>query len=82
MLNNLKMNNEVICLLDSATTHTILTSNKTIFFKLTMMETKVNTISGFANVIERFGKTNIICLEKQNSQLIMHSSLVNQREIY
>ena len=38
--------------------HTILTSKK-YFFKLTMLEAKVNTTSGSANLIERFGKANI-----------------------
>ena len=53
------MSNEIICLINSATTHTILTSKK-YFSKLTILETKVNTISSSGNLIEEFGKANII----------------------
>ena len=59
MLNNLKMSNEFICLTNSATTHTILTSKK-YFFKPTMLKVKVNTMSSSTNLIEGFGKANII----------------------
>ena len=41
--------------------HTILTSKK-YFSKQTMLETKVNTISGSANLIEGFVKANTILL--------------------
>ena len=54
-----KMNYEDSCLVDSATTHTILKS-KTYFSTLTMVETNVNTISGSTNLIEGFGEKNLI----------------------
>ena len=54
-----KMNNEDLCLADSATTHTILKSKK-YFSTLTMLEANVNLISGSTNLIEGFGKTNLI----------------------
>ena len=63
MLNNLKMSNEVIYLANNTTTHIILTSKK-YFSKLTMLEAKVNKISSFANLIERFGKVNYIILSR------------------
>lgn len=53
------MNNEDLCLADSATTHTILNSRK-YFSELTMLEAKVNTISGSADLIEGFEEANII----------------------
>ena len=61
--------------------HTILTNNK-YFFKLTMMKAKVNIISSSENLIKGFEKTNIILFRGQNSQLITHCSLVNQRQIF
>ena len=57
ILSDSKMRNEDLCLAEIATTHTILT-NKKYFSKLTMLEAKVNTISGSANLIEGFGKAN------------------------
>ncbi|KAL0551518.1 hypothetical protein IC582_010607 [Cucumis melo] len=54
-----KMNNEDLCLADSATTHTILKSKK-YFSTLTMLEANVNTISGSTNLIEGFGRANLI----------------------
>ena len=54
-----KMNNEDLCLADSATTHTILKSKK-YFSTLTMLEANVNTISGSTDLIEGFGKVNFI----------------------
>ena len=57
MLDNLKMSNKVICLTDSATIHTILTSKK-YFFQL---KAKVNTISDlFCKSVDGFGKANIV----------------------
>ena len=41
--------------------HTMVTSKK-YFSKLTMLEAKVNTILGFANLIEGFGKANTFFL--------------------
>ena len=53
--------NDNLCLIDSATMHTILKSKK-YFSTLTMLETNFNIISGFVNLIEGFGKTNLILL--------------------
>ena len=53
------MNKEDLCFIGSATTHIIVT-NKKYFFKLTMLEAKVNTISSSTNLIEGFRKMNII----------------------
>ncbi|KAL4038648.1 hypothetical protein IC575_002271 [Cucumis melo] len=54
-----KMNNEDLCLADSATTHTIHKSKK-YFSTLTMLEANVNTISGSTSLIEGFGRVNLI----------------------
>ena len=59
MLNNSKTNNKDICQADNATMHTILPGKK-YFSKLTNVEAKFNKISGLQNLIERFGKSNII----------------------
>ena len=53
------MNKEDLCLVDSPTTYKILISKK-YFSKLTMVEAKVNTILNSTNLIEVFGKANII----------------------
>ena len=53
------MNNEDLCLADSATTYTILKSKK-YFSTLTMLKANVNTISDSINLIEGFGKANLI----------------------
>ena len=58
-LNNHLVNNEDGCLLDSATTHTIL-RNKKYFHNLILAKTNVITISGFANLIEGSGRANIM----------------------
>ncbi|KAL4020716.1 hypothetical protein IC575_019497 [Cucumis melo] len=58
ILTDSKMNNEDLCLADSATTHTI--KSKKYFSTLTMLETNVNKISGSTNLIEGFGKANLI----------------------
>jgi hypothetical protein len=47
------------CLADNATTHTILTDNK-YFQQLILSKAKVNTISGSSNLIEGFGRANIM----------------------
>ena len=59
MLADSRMNNEDLYLADSATMHTILKSKKK-NYTLTMFEANVNTTSGYTNLIERFGKTNLI----------------------
>jgi len=53
------MNGEDICLVDSANTHIIL-RNKIYFTCLILEEDNVNTISGTANLIEGFGRANIM----------------------
>ena len=56
---NSKMMGEDFCLADSATTHTIL-KDKKYFQQLILSKAKVNTISGSLNLIEGFGRTNIM----------------------
>lgn len=53
-----------ICLIVSGTTHTILSNNK--YFKQLTGEGYVNTISSFANLIEDFGKANIVLTNGTN----------------
>jgi len=48
-----------MCLTDSATTHTIL-RNKIYFTSLILEEANVNTISSTANLIESYGRANIM----------------------
>ena len=57
-LSNSKMNDEDICLADSVTTYTMLKDNK-YFAQLIMTTVSVNTISGFANLIEGFENIDI-----------------------
>ena len=80
-LGDSEMSREDLCLADSATTHTILT-NKKYFLKLTMLNVKVYRV--LQTYLNDLIKQILFCLEenKINSQLIMHCSLVNQREIY
>ena len=52
-------NNEDICLVDSATTHTIL-KNKKYFSYITLQEANVKTISGSTKIIEGSGRANIL----------------------
>jgi len=48
-----------MCLADSATTHTILKSNK-FFSCLVMREVNVSTISGTTNIVECSGRATIL----------------------
>ena len=48
-----------VCLLDSATTHTILRS-KDFFSSVTLCKANVNTISGPANIIDGYGNATIV----------------------
>ena len=50
---------EDFCLADSATTHTIL-KDKKYFQQLSLSKAYVNTISGSSNLIEGFGRANIM----------------------
>ncbi|GJZ88943.1 disease resistance CC-NBS-LRR class family protein [Tanacetum coccineum] len=53
------IDDEDICLVDSATTHTIL--KKEIYFsRLNLQESNVNTISGSAKLIKGYGKAHIL----------------------
>ena len=53
------MNEGDVCLVDCATTHTIL-QDKRYFLNLTLTNANVSTISSTANLIEGFGRANII----------------------
>ena len=53
------MMGEDFCLADSATMHTIL-KDKKYFQQLILSKAKVNTISGSSNLIEGFGRANIM----------------------
>jgi hypothetical protein len=55
---NSKMMGKDFCLVDSATTHTILKDKK--YFKQLILSTKINTISGSSNLIEGIGRANIM----------------------
>jgi len=52
-------NDEDLCLANSATTHTILKSNK-FFSCLVMCEVNVSTISGTTNIIEGSGRATVL----------------------
>ena len=58
---NYTTHNEDICLVDCATTHTILW-NKKYFLNLTFASINVNTISSFVNPIQGFRRAIIILL--------------------
>ena len=58
------INEEDICLVDSETTHSIL-KNKKYFSNLKIIEANITTTSGNVNLIESFGKANIL-FEEQN----------------
>ena len=53
------INNEEICLVDSATTHTIL-KDKKYFTYLVIQEANVSTISGSTNLIEGSGRATLL----------------------
>lgn len=52
-------NGEDLCLVDSATTHTIL-KDKKYFSQLVMKEISVSTISGSTRIIEGSGRANVL----------------------
>ena len=58
MLFGLKMNEDDVCLVDNATTYTILWDKK-YFLELTLIKANVSTISGTTNLVEGFGRKNI-----------------------
>ena len=59
VLFGLKMNEDDVCLVDCATTHTIL-RDKRYFLELTLIKENVSTISGTINLVEGFGRANIM----------------------
>ena len=56
---DLKMNEGDVCLADCATTHTIL-QDKIYFLDLTLTNVNASTITGIVNLIEGFGRANIM----------------------
>nr|AQY61295.1 Pol [Coffea arabica] len=74
----LELNNgdDDICLIDSATTHTIL-KNKKYFSCLKMGETNVNTISGSAKLIESSGRATIFLPE--GTKIIVNNALFSPK---
>ena len=55
----LKMNEDDVCLVDCAITHTIL-RDKIYFLELILIKANVSTISGTINLVEGFGRANIM----------------------
>ena len=58
MLLGLKINEDDVCLVDCATTHTIL-RDKRYFLELTLIKDNVSTISGTTNLVEGSRRANI-----------------------
>ena len=58
VLFGLKMNEDDVCLVDCATTHTIL-RDKRYFLELTLIKANVSTISGTTNLVESFERAKI-----------------------
>ena len=58
VLFGLKMNEDDLCLINCATTHTIL-RDKRYFLELTLTKANVSTIFGTTNLVEGFGRANI-----------------------
>ena len=58
VLFGLKMNEDDVCLVDCATTHTIL-RDKRYFLELTLIKENVSTISGTTNLVEGSRRANI-----------------------
>ena len=69
----LNINGEDICLVDSATTHTIL-KNKKYFTNLKIMEATVTTISGNVKIIE--GSERASTLLARGTKLTINDSLL------
>ena len=57
------MDDDDVCLASCATTHTILL-DKRYFLSLTLISGNVSTISGTSNLIEGYGKANIMLLKR------------------
>ena len=73
---NSPMGDEDVCLVDSATTHTILKDQK-YFLKLTLVIANVYTISSTSNMIEGSGRANLILL--CGTKLDIHDALYSSR---
>ena len=69
-------NGDDMCLVDSATTHTILRSDK-YFSNLSRMKANVNTISGTANLIEGSGRA--IILMPRGTKIIIDDALLSTK---
>jgi len=74
-------NYEDICLIDSATTHTILKNNK-FFSCLVMQEVNVNTIYGTTNIIEGSGRAIVLLLRGTRLHIKIHFILLSLIETY
>ena len=75
-LSILKKEGADICIVDSATTHTIL-QNKKYFSNLTVAKAKVNTISGPADLVEGSGRA--IILLTNGTKLYINGALYSSR---
>ncbi|TYI50991.1 hypothetical protein E1A91_D12G142800v1, partial [Gossypium mustelinum] len=64
----LAINGEDLCLVNNATTHTIL-KNKKYFSRLTMQKASVSTISGSTKIIEGSGRANILLFRGTKFQI-------------
>ena len=62
-----------ICLVDSATTHTILRNKRFFFLNLNLIKANMNTISGPIDLIEGTGKAMIILAK--GTKLNIHNAL-------
>ena len=69
------------CLVDCATTHTILRDKK-YFSNLTLVPFNVQTISGPINLIKGSGRATIFCLMAPSFKLVMSFILITLIEIY
>lgn len=73
-----KSNSHDICLIDSGSTHTILRDRK-YFVTLTMKNANVNTISGCSNIIEGFGKANIVL--QRGTKFVIENALFSSKSL-
>lgn len=73
---NVKLDGNEQCLLDSATTHTIL-RNKEFFTQLRPLEGNVNTISGVSKLIEGSGRA--LVLLPRGTKLIIKEALYSSK---
>src|SRR3954463_12430255 len=69
-------NDNDMCIIDSATTHTILMDKK-YFSCLTLIEASVNTIMGTTNLIEGSGRATLLL--RNGTRLSIHNALYASR---